>query len=562
MAMVVDAVSGFIGFVGDVIDSFMPQAPDIDVPTVDFEKLPAAKSPTYSGKIRQNIARVGGAIPHVFGTVKFFPDSVISPYSAYIHGGEFTYYILSLGYGNLSNVELFVGNSELLGFKGVDYEIIEGQAGSSTGFDFSLGSFISPVVIPPPGYLAFPSYYLWPYDRVFTCVDKIAGVKGVKLQRNDGNDGVYGEYRFDAAIIAGDSVLVVNFLASQGVTTPGPVGAQVNFNIKIVVYNDGASYVFKDEVFWVAGSSNNQPIYMGNVSDLVLVVGDVVGVTITRQTVDFSVATNGAVDTIFLGDVWLSRPYLSTNEVWRVPLRIKANAELAKAAETKIMAKVTHDGVGTVRQAVEYIWDVAGLNAFDLDASALDSADVTQINGILDTQSGIHDVLKRITAIARAYPVRSASGAVSFFVDRARASIATFDESNIVKDSLRVKMQFLQSSDSDGIKVRWFDADTMLEQFATYPAVASQSKQVDLFGCTDGAVALAHAMFLFKKRLYQNKTISWSVELAGHAISVGDVVTVIDSARGVNAMVVVGSVSPKGQMVALSGVNYDVRVYQ
>lgn len=539
----VGAIGGALlgGALGGAVEGMIP-----DVPSVDYNRLPTSSSPTYSNKLRQNQARVGGAVPVVIGTVKFYPDIVNNPYKIYASGREYTYYILSLGNGDLDpGVQFYVGQSPLDNFKGIYSVILAPGVSSNQSKEW--------VAVSDSGLILDPIYHN---------VLKIDGVAGAELAKDADNDGIYGEYLFPQITLAGTTSLYVNFLCQRGLYTlsnGNPVADNLDMNIKVVVtHADSSTTVVHDAVHTISGSSTVEPIYDNKQLSFSVAVGDVVGVTVTRLE---NTRTTGGVNSCHLGEIWMDSLKVQQDTLWRVPMRVEANAELSKAAETRIMAQVSNPQATTIRQAVEYIWQLAGLNAANLDAAILDTADVTTINGVLDSQAGIHDTLKRIVAIARAYPIRAADGGQTFFVDRARAASYVFDDNNIVEDTLKINMRFIQETDNDGIKVRWFHPDSMVEQFITYPTNSVNPRQVELFGCTDEAVAQSHAVYLYNKQQYQNKTITWQTELDGNIVNVGDVVTVSDSYRGISETVIVTGIAPSQDRVDLSGINYDERVY-
>jgi len=540
----IGAIGGAVlgGAIGGAVEGLTP-----DIPSVDYNRLPTASSPTYSSKFRQNQARVGGAIPIIIGEVKFYPDIINTPYRRYRPSGEITYYIMSLGNSDLeSNIEFFVGNSPIDNFKGLRSLVLSPGLSGGNSYEWIAANDSGSIM-----------------EKVYHRVNIIDGVSGAELVKDADNDGVYGEYLFPAMTQSGNVDIYLNFICQRGLYTlssGNPVADSLDINIYIVAkHSDQTETVIHKAVHTINGSSTVEPLYSDRVVNATVAVGDVIGVTVERLDNN---RTTGGVNSCNLGQVFMDSLKVQSDDVWRALFRIEANAELAKAAETKIMAKVTNPNASTVRQAVEYVWQKSGLNLSDLDATILDTADVTTINGVLDTQLGVHDTLKKLVAIARAYPVRSADGKTTFFVDRARAVDFSFDDSNIVENSIKPKLRLLQDTDNDGVKVRWFDADSMVEQFATYPANSVNPRQVDLFGCTDGNVAHNHAMYLYKKQQYQNKTITWDTELEGNMINVGDVVTVDDSDSGISETVIITSINPTNELVTLTGINYDERVYQ
>lgn len=561
MAMVlVGAVAGAIGFggaaaiaagalIGFGVQTLISDAFDFEPPSVDYSRLPTSNSPTYSNKIRQNQARVGEAMPIIIGDVKFYPDVLNTPHHRYKYRTEVTYYILSLGNGDLdANVEFYIGNTPISNFKGQRSILLRPGISSGASYE-SIRADANGMLI----------------DSIYHRAVMIDGVAGAELAKDGDNDGIYGEYLFSPATKAGFADLVINFIAKRGVYTlsgGNPVSASIGFHIKVVVkHPDQTETVSYDQPFSIASDTDGptDPTYASFESTVSVAVGDVVGVTVTRLDDNY---TSGGVSDCHFGQIYIDSLKIQEDDVWRALFRIEANAELAKSAETKIMAKASNPNAATVRQSVEYVWQKAGLDMANLDAAILDTATVTAVNGVLDVQQGVHDTIKKITAIARAYPVRSAEGKTTFYVDANRSVSYVFDNDNTVEDSVKVKLRFLQENDNDGMKVRWFNSDSMVEQFATYPVGAVNPKQIDLFGCTDGVVALAHATYLYKKQQYQNKTITWQTELDGNVVNVGEVVSVVDAYRGISETVVITGISPERERVSLTGINYDERVYQ
>lgn len=84
----------------------------------------AAASPTYSLNAQGNRARVGGAIPEIFGRHLVFPDVAAAPYTEYICNEQYLSQLFCIGRGHYDLEGLRIGDSPITSFGEVEYEIV------------------------------------------------------------------------------------------------------------------------------------------------------------------------------------------------------------------------------------------------------------------------------------------------------------------------------------------------------------------------------------------------------------------------------------------------------
>ena len=168
----------------------------------------------------------------------------------------------------------------------------------------------------------------------------------------------------------------------------------------------------------------------------------------------------------------------------------------------------------------------------DLDVSAIaawrsfctDKA--LSCNVQIDSQRSVWDVLSAIARCGRASPTW-ASGKLGVVWDAdSQPVVATFGMGNIVRGSFRV--EYLSESAVDEIVLNYIDAENDYE-VATVRApdgVVSPAKtgMLELWGCTNTAMAVKEANLAYAENVYRTRSISWNTDMEGLVVTRGDVV--------------------------------------
>lgn len=574
-----DAINKGVSSLEDFVDNTISSAEDflsgemfkVDIPEVDYAKQTTALSPTYSNNIRQNSARLGGAIPEIFGTVSIYPDRLSDRVTWYHYTGKHTNYLLGIGRHDdnhpITLSALKVGMTDIAQVDNAQYKFYDGWY--LQGYpENEVGLLVNGAVSD-----------LW---TAFYNPQVFVGTSGVELVRDSNNDGVYGAYDFSVykGFELASSYLYINLVFPAGLyvidsQTGERTGTSFLYELIVEVDRNGTVYTVRDDTGNTQVITNTAPEkdeYYSRVETYLrwwhngkwnyVQDGDIVRFAFKRKVDNL---TTGGVNRCVFGDVFFpgrANASLINREIAALAVRLPVNAEMSKATENKIMATVSRPSVGTVQSAVAYVWESAGFDSNLIDVTQLSGCVVTQVNGIIDTQESVEDTIRKIAKIGRAYPVYDDDGVLTFYVDKSRASSYTFDDSKVALGSVKKQWVLKKDTDYDGIKIRYHDPETMVERFATHPEIAVNPRNEDLWGCTDATIAQNHARYMWNSLQYRNKTYSFTTELDGNIPKVGDVVTLTNTDLGINTLVTLTSIKPSGLTVGMEAVQYDERVYQ
>lgn len=184
------------------------------------------------------------------------------------------------------------------------------------------------------------------------------------------------------------------------------------------------------------------------------------------------------------------------------------------------------------------------LDLVDLATSRAAWASHNGTNCVFDQPSTVWEALGLVvqTVHASPLPVGSRMSLVHDQVQAVRAQL--FTDANIVAGSLTVTQSFDKSGTPQGVRVNWRDDQSFSPQAYLAPPGAPDYQTVDLFGCTDLAVATEHANLIVAKRTKQRSSITFDTELEGLNILPGDRIGVASGmvkwAQGARVVAVAG----------------------
>jgi hypothetical protein len=143
-------------------------------------------------------------------------------------------------------------------------------------------------------------------------------------------------------------------------------------------------------------------------------------------------------------------------------------------------------------------------------------------NAVFDQPSTVWEALTLSvqTVHAAPLPVGSRMSLIHDQVQPVRTQL--FTDANVVAGSLQVAQAFDATGTPTGVRVNYRDPVSFAAAALQQPAGAPDYVAVDLFGCTDQAVAQEHANLLQAKRSKQRSSITFSTELEGLNVLPGD----------------------------------------
>ena len=196
--------------------------------------------------------------------------------------------------------------------------------------------------------------------------------------------------------------------------------------------------------------------------------------------------------------------------------KIRASNAISSIGQFSINAWVTRSDIANDINSVctdLYTNEVYGgrLPVTDLDFPTT----TERVNGALDTTMTLYDAMD-LVAKSRRYNVYPIGGDLKLKLDTKKPiRTALYNETNILKDTLKISYLFTEEAEQDSVQIKYRSATDFSEQVIQYPASGLFPKIVELWGCTDEAVALDTATYLFLQERSRRKTIEFKTDIQG-----------------------------------------------
>lgn len=291
----------------------------------------------------------------------------------------------------------------------------------------------------------------------------------------------------------------------------------------------------------------------------------------------YSESTGRSLDSQVVNWTSLKAMLRHTQEVYGdttlVTMRLKATDEISTDAINRIGVKCTrnlpHGGLSSnpahhMRDIITNTVYGAGRPLSEIDAAAEYAlyVDNKGFNGIFDTKITVWNALEAVMQPSRASPVTNGA-LISLILDRPQTVYKyLFDKTNTVKDSVEYGWLFAQVDDIEGYEVEWRDLKDWVANYKTHPLGALNVESVTLMGCTDGAVAQAHANYLWRRNQYRRKTVKFKTELEGHLPQLNDLIRVMSEFGDPGENYLITAIDPVDEFtVQIEAVQYDSRIY-
>lgn len=221
-----------------------------------------------------------------------------------------------------------------------------------------------------------------------------------------------------------------------------------------------------------------------------------------------------------------------------VAFRIKATEGIARDAANRISINATRKlstaGDVVTNNPADAVLDMftntvygAGRPLSELDTAKLDylrlkwSNNAGGFNAVYDRATSVWPAMQQALRLGDSTPVIH-GGIVTVSEDVAAAHQHYFFESNIVDGSVSVTYAFNDTTDYDCYEVEYLDPESFVPQYVRYPDYGVIPLSVQYFGCTNEAMAAHQAQFLWFKRTFRRKRISFKTEAMGNLPLVGD----------------------------------------
>ena len=158
-------------------------------------------------------------------------------------------------------------------------------------------------------------------------------------------------------------------------------------------------------------------------------------------------------------------------------------------------------------------------------------------NGVFDNRTTIWEALTRIARCGRAKPVLRGN-VVTFVRDQSQdLPVALFNMRNIVRGSFSISYRIPKEDDPDGIILEFFDERTWASNYVTMPlpgVVGEPIKpaRISVKGITNLKQAQRETAYMVADSVYRPTSISFTTEMEGFLPALGDLIAVSHDVAG------------------------------
>ena len=500
-------------------------------------------SPNYDFRAQGNRARIGEAIPVIYGEFKVYPDFIEQPYSRYEGDDckQFLYYILGITQGecdvfDANNVKL--GASVASNYQEITYRVYGEDA---TGID------------------------LFEHNVLST-----SEVSGQRLQNALTGPSTPGEWQ--GPFYANPESTTPKFIEVDVAFPRGQYGWAPNSG-DLHAFNMQYEIQYRQEGENIAWSSRR--VSRNALDKNPVCFTTRIPVNPAREEVRYQVRVRrrsayfdnslAATEMRFMALKTYLHDETDYSGITKIAMKLQATDNLSSQTARKVNLIVKRKiptwspagGWGPNVFTKNPVWiacdilrnDVYGANLSDehLDlpslytlAQRLDDEEY-EFNGVFDRQISVWDALRAVCRAGRCAAVWQ-GGKFHMSADREQLlPSAMFSPSNMVKDTFSIGYQMPEDDEPDGIEIEFLDKEKDYKpeiiqakpvynngQFSiqTGLAVSDQPERVKFMGCTDVRCATREVKYMVANQALRRKTIKFTTELEGFIPAFGDKVLV------------------------------------
>jgi len=507
------ALQAGIGFVGNaLINALIPP------PSVSSSKQgqnSAAASPTYNLAAQGNSARIGEAIPVLYGKHLIYPDFAAEPYTEYAGNEQYLYELFCIGQGEYEISNLRIEDTSITSFSEVTYEVVN----------------------PGAKVTLFPA-------NVITAGE----VSGQELL----NTAAVGPFIANPATTQTNAI-AVDVVAPRGLYYANDEGGlnsvSASFKVEARTVDDygtatGSWVTLGTETITAATGTPQRNSYRYTVAKARYEV------KITRTDIKQTDSRYGhEID-------WVSlRAYIPDSQeygdITMLAVRMRASNNISSQSARRINCiaqrklPIWNGSSWSANTATRSIcWALADALRSNyggkLPDARIDLSQLLILDSILsargDTFDGVFDqkqvLWESITLIARAGRMKPyVQGGIYHFTRDGAVTlpVALFNQRNIVKGSMKVEYMLPSDETADSVIVTYFDEvrQKPLEVHATLPGYSADNPfPVELFGVTNAAQAWREGRYIAAANRYRRQSINFVTEMEGFIPTFGDLIAI------------------------------------
>lgn len=509
----------------------------------------------YDVSSGQNAARLGEAVPVVYGSVLTVPDYIAQPYTWYdwsqqnyqqpYNGIQYLDLLMCVGQGNIDVANVYLGDTVSTtpdagvvtwrAFKPSEHLSTMGTIATAMGGGFHENVITSPEVS----------------NQEFV---KDGDAAGYFATCKPGNKGRY--FQIDIVFPGGQT----------NPTDGGNVkGRTTTFRVYWQELDDADTPIGAVTSFLVKASTENSTTVTGPNATNVITTSTTeknrteIGAPIRRSyRFDTGRSARWAVKIIRVTEapnavngtdrfIWSALKLYADypagavyGDVTLLAVRVKASQGIGNDASVRIRVRANRrlapPGGGTeiVTSSATYAFADVYTNptygakrpTSELDLATLATLDAKwtgyQFNYVFTERITVWEALRTITTPfgAEPVPVGPVMSIVQDGVKAVRSML--FTDANIVENSLTVGYSWDEEGATDGVEIEYIDPTDFRPSYALYPSTALRPEQFMLPGVTNAAHAAQYARLTWQRRQGQRKRVTFDTELEGLLLQLGD----------------------------------------
>lgn len=512
--------AALIATAGNVLINALVPPPRMDLSS--WGSAPSA-SPTYSLSASGNQARMGGAIPVIYGRHLIYPDFAAQPYIEYGGNEQYLYQLHVIGQGYHDIEAIRIEDTPISNFQEIEHQIVQpGEAvtlfptqvttsievsGQELTWNATLspaaGDVLGPFVANASGTTAnvigidiiAPRGLYYAEDNGSLSARAASWTVEARAIDTDGNPtGAWAALGTETLSAATTTPQRVSYRYS---VTPGRYEVRAwRTNAKLTGTREANEIAWGSLRAYLVGS-NSYPgltllaLRMRASNNLSQLASRKINVIATRKL------------PIWNGSTW-SAPTATVNPAW-------ALADIARA----------NYGAGLPDSRI----DLDGLQTLASEWAARGD----ECNIVFDSTTTIWQALQTVARTGRAFPFLQ-GGLLRIYRDRPQALPAgMFTPRNMVRNSYKLTYKMPSEEQADAVEVEYFDRLSWSWKTVSAALPDSQALQparLKLPGVTSRAQAWREGVYMAACNRYRRRFVSFSTEMDGFIPALGDVVTV------------------------------------
>lgn len=519
-----------IGFAGNALVNALVRDP---VPSLSNRSISAlqAASPTYNLSGQGNQARIGQAIPVMYGRNMIYMDYAAQPYTEYAGNEQYLYQLFVIGQGEYDIEQIRLEDT-----------VIENDVIQDGEIHSASGSFedIEYQVCYNQDITLFP-------QNVNNSVE-VSGQESITA------DTYLGPF------IANEAGTFATALGFDVVLPRGLYYANDSGGLDSVTASFRGQYREIDDDGAPVGAGTWIDAFNTSVTFRTTTpqrLSYSVGVSAGRYECRFTRTNTKFTDTRYGNDVnWGGlRAYLASNQNYgnltMLAMRLKASNQLNQQSSRRINTistrkLATYDGNtwGNAIATRNPVWAFADIvtadyamalpqNRIDADqlfqlASVFDARD-DRFDAIYDGQQPAWEALTQIARVGRSMPYLQGGNVYMTRDSQQDIPVAMFTMRNIVKNSLKLSYLLPSEETADAVDVEYWDNGVFQQKVVRSALPDSTESTVvtrQLFGCSSRAQAYREGMYMAACNRYRRRMVSFQTEMEGFIPTVGDLIAI------------------------------------